>query len=208
MSVLVLVVLALASAAHAGPWQRAPGEHFASLSYETSTYASSYLERGLRDGWTVGLDAGGNDTGYRKTYLFLRRSYHQSSQSPFALELGLGRQSTHSGTAFALRPAVHWGRNITLFHAPGWFTTSASAAHIPSRQTTVFKSETTLGLSTTPRVLSMIQVTLEQETGQPLTTKFTPSVGVRLNDRLTLVGATVFENEQPASFKLSLWMTF
>ncbi|KPA21121.1 hypothetical protein shim_25860 [Shimia sp. SK013] len=216
MIMLVLVFLALAPAAHSGPWPRPPGEQFMSVSLEAphnadslaQAFASVYYERGLKRDWTMGFDTGANGLGYSKAYIFLRRPVWQGRSARVALALGVGQQSTAAGVGYALRPELSWGRNLTMLQRSGWLTIDTSAAYVISTQTTVIKSETTIGLSLTPKAITFLQATAEKETGQPLRTMLTPSLAFQIRSNMHLVGAAVLSPDQRTKLKLGLWMTF
>jgi len=216
MIYLVLVFLALASAAQAGPWPRPPGEQFLSFSVETpiaenavsQSFVSAFYERGLRHDWTIGIDAGADALGYEKSFVFLRRPVWSGERSKLAFEIGLGRQTTKTGTGPALRPALTWGRSFEAFDRSGWMQLDASIAHLPTLQSSVLKLETTVGLTVSTKVTAMLQATFEAEkTGQAVA-KVTPSVAYKIHDNLHVLGGAIFSDDTRAKLKFGVWTKF
>lgn len=212
----VLVILALAPAAYAGPWPRPPGEHFISITAEAPTsaqsfseiYGATYFERGLKGDWTLGLDAGTDGLGYQKTYLFLRRPVWTGRTARLAFELGAGQQTAANGLGYALRPALTWGRGVSVFDRSGWLTIDGSAAYLPKLQTTIYKSEVTFGVSLNARTKTMLQATVEQEKGRRARATVTPSAAYLIRPDMHLLGGVVLSGDQASKIKLGLWMTF
>ncbi|TCK99316.1 hypothetical protein BXY66_3818 [Shimia isoporae] len=212
----LMVFLALAPVLRAGPWPRAPGEQFTSITVEAPTsatavnqvYGALYFERGLPREWTLGLDSGADGLGYQKSYAFLRRPFFSGRSSRAAIELGVGYQSSARGHGFAIRPALTWGRGLEVVNKPGWLTLDGSAAHIPFLETTIFKIEATAGLSWTDAFKTFLQATYEQETGRPAFSSITPSAAVQVSDSFHLIGGVILSKEQKTKVKFGVWMSF
>ncbi|MCP4820685.1 MAG: hypothetical protein GY883_15955 [Shimia sp.] len=214
--VLMFVVLMLATPATAGPWPRGEGEQFLSISIETPTtaktasqaFASAYYERGLPQQWTIGLDNGQDGLGYRKSYLFLRRPILAGRSAMVAAELGVGHQTTSVGSGFAVRPALSWGRGLRMLGRDGWLSIDSTYAYLPRRQTAVFKTEITFGLSLDNRTKTILQAAYEKERSRPSSITITPSMTYKVTSRAHLLAGAILSADDDPKLKLGLWVAF
>ncbi|KAG1715378.1 3-succinoylsemialdehyde-pyridine dehydrogenase [Nymphon striatum] len=120
LSVLMLFLTALT--ASAGAWPQQKGQAFVSvtsnLSFpdiymieaEPSMYQALYVEYGLTDKLTLGVDAGRSVAGKGKTVVFLRHPvFAGREKAKYAVELGVGKIAGRS----VLRPGMSFGRWIS-----------------------------------------------------------------------------------------------
>ncbi|MDR5651026.1 hypothetical protein [Ruixingdingia sedimenti] len=113
----IILWLASAAAAAAGPWPRERGEVFLAFAVEGDGAMSSYGEYGLGGGWTFGLDLAlaGRGGGPGKRVAILRRSFTAGGVQ-IAAEAGFGLDARGQGYA---RPGIAIGRGFAG-PVPGW----------------------------------------------------------------------------------------
>ena len=122
-ALLLSILLIYPGALWAGAWPRAKGETFLSYSIEIDqtnpgdSPGSLFIERGLNRKVTIGLDAGGRQTDLTKAIAFLRWPVQtHAKEAVTAFELGAG----FANDSLALRPALSWGRGLSLGDRSGW----------------------------------------------------------------------------------------
>lgn len=200
------------SPAQAGPWMRAQGTQFLSISSESeigndgSPFSSLYYEYGAGSRLTLGIDAGANTTGYSKSFLFLRTPLQQSENGArMALEFALGQLNDNSGGHPAIRGGISWGKGLNINHG-GWISLSATLDYLPYSNRTDVKFEGTLGLNRGKRSKLLMQITAERIAGQDVTASFTPGLAWKMNNATHLVGGIVLKSDQSPALKLGIWL--
>lgn len=198
--------------AQAGPWPRGKGDTFLSFSWERDIlhdrgYATLYGEYGLSDRLTLGLDIGAGPGGLDKAITFARIPFAQAPGGMrLALELGTGVQDSRP----VLRPAMSFGRGIDIAGRSGWLVLDIRATVFQDRFDTAWESDLTLGLDTTAR----IKTTLQLQAGQPAQgdayLKLAPSWVIQgpPGRHIEIGVVTGLRNSRALAAKIALWHEF
>lgn len=231
LALLPLMVSALAPGiAHAGPWPRAKGDVFFSLSHEVGRdgggWSALYAEYGLTPRWTLGLDIGNSQD--RTTALaFVQRAVgKQDGPGRLAFSSGIGIETGIEPQAFGMVGAA-WGRSLGTPLGPGWLAVEpqlrmgvALSEDWPPTlvldedgkiaTTGLAKLDLTLGATARPGLILMGQVQMEQALEGDPTARLTASavrdVGRRGKVLLGLSAPVMGEGEP--SLKLGTWLEF
>lgn len=130
---LVVLICWLSGAAHAGAWPREQGTGFASaaarfvwprdlsVTRPESTYLTLYLEYGLTERLTLGLDLGHSVSGDGKAVGFVRLPLARRGDWVMAAEIGAGVIAGQK----VLRPGLSVGRGLQGKHGGGWLSADA-----------------------------------------------------------------------------------
>lgn len=212
---LVFIILLLCPPAMAGPWLRAKGDQFWSISVESATggnslnpYSSIYYELGMNDRWTVGLDAGSDILGYSSALLFARTSIWQGDDGGrVAIELGFGGMLDTAGQWVVIRPGISWGRGLTIYQG-GWVSLDATYDYRPNDGRGIAKVEATLGLNQGKRAKLLLQLMAEKPSHLDISMSATPGIAYQLGKEYHLVAGAVFNTDQPTALKLGFWREF
>ena len=230
VALALIVVLAGAPTAQAGAWLREKGSGFASStvtvnreseagvdSYEAS--GSIYLEYGLTEKLTIGLDA---SYGYELTgmqegsgIVFLRFPLGPTDRdNKFAAHIGLGTRYLADYMDGSFLPAAEvglsWGRGIKVGDRWGWVNvdTSFNKPGSPAQQR--FKVDATIGLGLSDNIKVMLQAFNTFEGGDTYTT-IVPSLLISPDKGRTTLQVSVefptFSGEKPG-LKLGIWRQF
>lgn len=177
--------------AQAGAWPREAGTGFALVSGRvawpqnlqhwtsyapTEDYQTLYLEYGLTDSWTLGMDFGRSVSGEGKLVGFLQYPLRNRDRGPkVTAQLGFGEISGNS----VLRPglSVGWGLNR------GWLSFDALAEMQATDDVIDYKLDATWGrnLPNDFKVIFQVQTGLEQD--DPPFVRLAPSVVTPLGER-------------------------
>ncbi len=183
---LVLIICAPAPLA-AGAWPREKGHGFISSTSRVSAsradgpysvYSTTYLEYGLGQDLTLGLDIGHGVSGASKAVLFLRRPLGELAPGHIvAAELGIGRIAGEA----ALRPGLSYGHGFSFRNGQsGWISIeSVAEVRLTSRRTD-YKADFTLGFNHGDRFKSIFQLQTGVSHGDPPFARFAPSLVMRL----------------------------
>ncbi|AXI48086.1 hypothetical protein C1J03_20040 [Sulfitobacter sp. SK012] len=203
----------------AGAWLREKGSTFTSISFTSTwfleTANATYLEFGVRDDLTLGIDANiyrSPIQGQAGTVtLFLRRPLgDRDGKHRWAYELGVGADWIGDVIIPHVRTGISWGRGFSLGEKNGWMAVDASVNWDLGQGLHLTKIDSTLGLSLSDRFSGMLQVYLGSVGGEsygtlapsfifaPRKTKFKLQLGAEAR-----VGA--FEN---TGLKIGLWREF
>ncbi|WP_127114944.1 hypothetical protein [Shimia sediminis] len=215
VALIVIVLSFMGRPGHAGPWLRAPGSQFLSLSVEwgqedtrPSAYGSIYYEYGLRPNLTLGLDAGRDSWGQSTALAFARipLMVHDSG-SRMAAEMAMGSYGNGSDTEFAIRPGLSWGRPLH-FGQGGWLSLTATYDYVPKTKQALAKVEGTLGLNRGEQMKLLLQVTAEKPKKQDDLFTATPGVAWRIGQTSHLLGGVILRSDGSTALKLGLWREF
>ncbi len=217
LPILVLSCLA-ASGAEAGAWPRKKGEGFASVSVRlgwpqdmkdwrslepTQDYSTLYVEYGLTDRLTLGLDLGHSVSGSGKTVAFLQYPLSQPDKGPrVTAQLGFGMISGDR----VVRPGLSLGWGLDK----GWLSIdSVAEAHV-EKGLTDYKLDVTWGRN----LKSGHKIVLQLQTGQPdgrdAFARIAPSIVIPVRDRFKLeAGATIgLKGDDSVGLKFGIWTEF
>ena len=183
------------STAWAGAWPREEGTYFLSLGGNVLLFGDAarpvhydptiYLEYGLTERLTLGLDGYTADKGEAGSLLAFARYTFGRTDRPSRIALSLGAGGTlvpTGGIDPTLRIGAHWGRGMDW----GWIAADYSLTLGTELVELQEKVDLTLGY----RVDETWTAILNAEAGLGLTQDFyakvTPSVAYRLNERVSL----------------------
>ncbi|WP_149779294.1 hypothetical protein [Roseovarius litoreus] len=164
MLVVANLVLWLAVQCQAGPWPRAEGETFLSVSLEAPLVQGDglftlYGEHGLNDRLTLGLDMGATRQKMQKTVVFARLPFGQAPGGMrLAFELGVGILRDQP----VIRPGLSFGRGFSLSGRPGWITLDTRAVIfqdvLHGDYDADFETDVTLGIETWRKTRAIVQL--------------------------------------------------
>jgi len=218
MRLLVLagLVLWLAAQAQAGPWPRAKGETFLSVSVETPLdqgrgLVSLYAEHGWTDRLTLGLDLGGHRGDMQKTLVFARLPFGQAPGGMrLALDMGLGVVRDRS----VIRPGFSFGRGFSLSGRPGWITLDTRALIfqnlLDGAYDADFETDLTLGIETWRKTRAILQLQAGIPAYGDSYVNIAPSWVIRAAPGRHLeIGVTAgIVNSASLAAKVALWHSF
>ncbi len=198
--------------AHAGPWPREVGKTFLSLSWERDLmrdtgYAALYAEYGLTKRFTLGLDVGADPDGLSKAIAFARMPFARSPGGMrLALEIGTGVTDDRP----VIRPALSFGRGLSMAERSGWLTLDIRATVFQDTFDAAWDSDLTLGLKATARGKAIVQL----QTGQPAA----GDAYIKLGSSWVIEGqpgrhiefgvVTGLKNSDALAAKIALWHEF
>lgn len=180
----VLVMLAAAQMAQAGPWLREKGKGFyagsGNVTQAKDSSGSVYAEYGFRENITIGIDVfygidrtlqqSGSGTLFARFPLSAPDATHK-----WAMHVGLGARSQNMTIAPALEAGLSWGRGIKVAENYGWAVIDSSINIPGSSLQTRIKLDGTVGLGFNDHVKGILQIfTTYQD--EELFAKVAPSV--------------------------------
>ena len=213
LGAIALCALAATQAA-AGAWPRGKGRTFLSTSTLSERQAALggytqtgafYIERGLTDRLTAGLDIGGDGVTPGKTVAFLRWPLWSAERdTKFAAEVGLGRIAAHN----ALRPGLSLGRGVTVLGHPGWLALDGRT--VLNGRPLQWEGEATFGLSPRDWLKAILQLQGGGGGDGQVYARFAPSLIIRhAPGRYYELGVTAGLVGAPAvGFKVGIWQEF
>lgn len=212
---LVILLLLMTTPVLAGPWPRAPGAQFMSMSVEGNhgidrapAYGSLYYEYGLWPRLTLGVDAGMDSWGQSGTLIFARMPIVNTASGHWVTgELGVGAFGNLAGSEPALRPGLSWGRHLDIWQG-GWVSLEAKYTRLLVSDQEWAKLEATMGLNHGTRVKYLLQVTAESFSGLDPMATVTPALAFRVGKSFHLVGGIIARSDGSAALKLGLWADY
>lgn len=216
---LCLALCWASSAAHAGAWLREQGTGFASLSFGISQFSETtnalYLEYGLSDSTTIGLDISAftNSQNVRNGLgtLFFRRALGSAqNRNKFAYEIGLGGLWGNDMQLPVVKTTLSWGTGFEQNGSTGWMTMDLSYVHEPRMGQDIIKLDGTLGLALNPMLTGLIQFTLSGQDDDAYGA-VEPSLLFRPKGRAfdIKIGAEIpYGETEKTALKLGLWRRF
>lgn len=212
---LVIFLLLIAPPVAGGPWMRAPGHGFVSISTEVPlspdatrwTYNAAYAEYGLTPRLAIGLDMGMNLDDSGKALVFLRTPLLQDRLSwPLAVELGAGAHFRQGLAEPVLRPGLSLGRSLDTGWGPVWAVADLSATYRGEQGDVLPKLDLVLGLDRTARSSFVLRLTTEKWPGQDVVFTAEPSIVHSFHERARLqVGLALRSDGLPPALKLGIW---
>ena len=123
----VLMLILAGSAAEAGPWPRAPGTKFLSLSVErdreSNSYTGLYAEYGMDARNTLGFELGHTNVGETSAMIWWQRALDDGSgPNRWVVSMGLGGFSRDGHTDPVGQIGAAWGRGFEGFMGGGWMS--------------------------------------------------------------------------------------
>lgn len=205
--------------ADAGAWLREKGTSFTSFSYSVTwfrdTANSSYVEYGLRDDLTIGVDIRtetsglGSQSGFGT--LFIRRPLGPNEgENRWAYEIGLGAGWIDEIIFPYLKTGVSWGRGIQLREKYGWVAVDASMAWDVTASRHLAKIDSTIGLNFTDVTTGMVQLYLshlDRETYGSIAPSLVIKPG-KSKFRYQIGAETQFGNYENTALKIGVWREF
>lgn len=223
------LILALAATqADAGAWPRPRGETFVSVATRQTTggrtliaavqdirsYNSVYLEYGLTDRLTVGLEAGqgrGQDQAVNAGLVFARLPVWSAGEHKVAVDFGLGLMDDGvDGTQTRVRPGLSWGRGLQTRWGGGWLGMEASWEYRMPSGDSATKADFTAGLKPTDNWMAILQVQTGLYPGADPIARLAPSAVRKIGARTHVqAGALVpLAGDDAWGGTLALWFTF
>lgn len=232
---LAVTLLCLAAGvATAGPWPRAKGETFLSVSVEggdAQDYTSLYAEHGATPALTLGLDLGSSFSTPKKAIAFARWPVgNTDAPLRMAVQFGLGYAERWRTPPFKLvvtgggplpalpgprpkmRPVVQTGfsigKGLGVMGHNGWLALD-TRAETDDALATQYEADATVGLTTPKGHMLIMQVqTGATEAGESWA-KLAPSVVMKLSDATHVeLGVTASLTGDDHAARLGLWQKF
>ena len=217
-----LLVFVLPFQVWAGAWPREQGSTFLSFNTVVTSplddfgndlagSSAVYLERGMRNDLTFGIDAlmtSGNDY---SAIAFLRRPVARSlDRHRIAVLAGAGVKVSGDDSDLILRLGAAWGRGITLGPVDGWAALDATADYLGDQGDIAVKADFTLGLKPTERLKLMVQLQAGDYPGSDPYLRVSPSLALQIDEKRHLeLGFQVgLKNDDRAGLKLGTWLEF
>lgn len=211
-----LLLLAFASAAHAGAWPRGKGNGFAMVSFQAtapsltgpvSYYTGSYVEFGLTDKLTLGSDVGHSVSGNSKALIFL--SYPIATigeKHHFATEIGFGRIAGN----MVLRPGLNYGFGFKNRIGQGWVTLDTLFEHHLGKDRTDVKADITVGVNHARGFKSILQLQLGKQHGDNSIARLAPSFAMPMGQKMHFELGFSAELRGAAEYgiKAGIWRAF
>lgn len=217
---LVLCVFCLsAGQAAAGAWPREKGGFFIAsdlrLSWPTDLispeptgkYYTIYIEYGMTEQLTLGLDLGRSVSGDTKAVAFLRLPLrNRDTGLHIAAEVGLGQIDS----AMVVRPGLALGRGFSIWRFNGWLALDSVAEVSVNSGKTDFKIDMTFGLNAEDGRKYMLQVQSGAPAAEDPFVRLAPSVVIPFGkDRHIELGGTYgLTGDDSVGIKLGVWQAF
>ncbi|PYC47915.1 hypothetical protein DI396_07455 [Litorivita pollutaquae] len=213
---LVVLFALLANPLFAGAWPRGQGNGFASVSFQltdrdflppVNTYTALYLEYGVTDKITLGLDTGRGVSGKNKTILFASHPLLSTNNGhKFGVDLGFGYLAGEP----AIRPGLSYGKGFSTDKGSGWVAVDTVMEYTLTTGRVDLKSDITFGLSYHPTMKTILQLQTGISALDPPFARFAPSfvfkTGEQTNIEVGLAVGLVGDNNY--GFKVGMWRDF
>lgn len=209
-----LVLCLYAGQAEAGAWPRQKGALFVSTANYgpiptvgvQGTFTSVYLEYGLTDKITVGLDLGRGVSGKSKTVVFGRIPIGPTDGKwRFAAELGIGKIAGEQ----VIRPGLSIGRSVDWADG-GWLSLDLTSEVQQTGARLDIKGDFTFGLRLSPRLTAMVQIQGGLPHKEPDFLRIVPSIlfDMRRKEKLEFGLSHDFMNPGVPGIKVGYWKDF
>ena len=217
ISIILAACLLVPAGAQAGAWLREKGEGFVSLSFgatrSSETTNALYLEYGLSDSTTIGLDISAftNAQDVRNGFgnLFLRRNIGRTDgPHRLAYEVGVGGLWGNEMHLPTLKTGLSWGYGFT--ERSGWVNVDLAYIYEPQEGESIARVDGTLGLDFTDVTTGLLEFTLSRRKDDTYGAVL-PSLLIRPKGRSfdIKLGAEIPYNEtERTAVKLGLWHRF
>lgn len=214
----VLFLCLVAPSAWAGAWPRAQGDGFASLSIRlgwpqdistwtsvdpTEDYSTLYLEYGLTDRLTVGMDVGHSVAGSGKTVFFFQWPLRQSDKGlQISAQFGFGRIASQH----VVRPGLSMGWALKT----GWLSIDGVAESYVDTGRTDLKLDMAWGLNLPKDGKLILQVQTGQPDGRDPFVRVAPSLVMPLRGPVKMETGVTWgmTGDTSMGLKFGLWTDF
>ncbi|MBP0481632.1 hypothetical protein [Sagittula salina] len=217
LALLSCLTLALPAQAEAGAWPRDKGAGFLAVATRltwpqditlwtslspTEDYQTLYIEYGLTDRLTLGLDVGRSVSGAGKTVAFLQMPLRDRDRGPkIAAQMGLGQISGET----VLRPGLSLGWGLRN----GWLALDG-VAEIRATGAADTKLDITRGWNLPRNFMLILQLQTGLQQDDPAFARFAPSLVFPLRKRIKgeFGGAWGLAGDSSMGLKFGLWAEF
>jgi hypothetical protein len=220
-----LMFLLLAQPVLAGPWTRAEGEWFVSLSHAVSAhpdrlrqpgyrpdhYSALLLEYGHSARLTYGIDAGRAAGGGWQALVFAARAIGpMDAPRRLALRLGLGARQSGGRRETLVQLGAAWGEGFETRFGPGWAAADAKLTLGRGAGKPVRQLDLTLGVKPDSGTLLFLQLQTGDYPGQPTYLRVVPSAALEFAPgRHIELGLPVgITGDRRVGVKLGAWLRF
>ncbi len=218
---ITLLILSQAAApmAQAGAWLRESGTGFVSLSFGATQFSettnAAYIEYGLSDATTIGLDISSftNSQKVRNGFgnLFVRRAFGPTNgASRMSYEIGIGGLWGNEMRRPTLKAGLSWGRGFEVGQRAGWVNLDSAYILEPTLGENITKFDGTFGMELSDITTGLVEVTLSHQNSATYgavepSVLFRPK-GSQFNIK---VGAQIpFDEQEKSALKLGIWHHF
>lgn len=214
------VVVLTTTEAVAGAWPQERGHGFASTDTrlsrpqnalrdgDVSTYNTLYLEYGLTDRITLGLDLGRSVSGDDKAVAFVRYPLASPiADTRLAFELGVGR----IGKARVVRPGLSLGRSfVWRDQVYGWLSADALAEINRDNGRVDYKLDLTVGVTFANQRKFFVQLQSGAPHGREPFLRVAPSIVLPIGrNRHAEIGLSIgLKGDDQLGIKFGLWQEF
>jgi hypothetical protein len=216
LHVVIIALQLAASSVCAGAWLKDPGEGFNSLAmvaqntpFGLVTEGRVFLEYGLTDRLTVGLNAIAQQSGDGEVLAFARLPLRSEEQAHrLAIELGLGAQKDQGVWSGLSKVTLSYGRGFENRWGYGWFSVDAALEYREVQNDIPLKVDVTVGQSSGMRWRPILQV--ETQTSRRGGTSWTIAPGVMRDgpNGTTFVVQAERHSDHRYGLRLGLWRSF
>lgn len=196
---LALLSILLAGAVQAGPWPRAPGAVFLSLSTERdrkdNSYTGLYGEYGLNPRQTLGFELGHTNVGETSAMIWVQRALDDGSgPNRWAVSMGLGAFERDGLVDAVGQVGAGWGRGFEGILGGGWITVEARVKFAAAQKEVEEKEEENVVYEGD----ALTYLTPE------LTAKAEVTLGVRPTDSMMFINQLRLEDRDDTGFSSKL----
>lgn len=214
----LFILLMSGPPATAGAWPREKGSGFVSSAIrlawpkdalrgkadaKSTQYQTFYMEYGLSESLTIGVDLGRSVSGQDKTVLFFKIPLRQAETGPkISAQLGFGRISGNT----VIRPGLSlgWG------HENGWLSFDAVSEIDVNKGQADQKIDMTWGRNLNKGHKLILQLQTGDPAADPPFARFAPSYVIPLNKSIKIEAGTSFGifGDETAGIKIGVWASF
>lgn len=224
MQWLVAVVIWLnAGMSCAGAWPREAGTFFVALTADQSR-AKIYAEYGLRDDWTIGVEATSpKDTRIPEVTSFVRHPILRfKSGAILSAGLAVEQRETQAAANYselagtkelALRLGLFWGKGFATHWGNAWATVEAQVEQLMTDDwldaAKSLKLDATLGIKPADRLILFAQAQGWQRLGDDRSLRLETSAAWAIGQaHLVLSPSINLTGDRDARVKLGVWLKF
>ncbi|SMY06528.1 hypothetical protein [Flavimaricola marinus] len=212
-------LLLAATQSHAGAWPRAEGETFLSFGGNVALFGEAvrpvyydptvYLEYGLTERWTVGIDGFTSDKGTAGSlFVFVRYPLsHPDNPDKLAVSVGTGATLMPNGALEETpRIGLHWGRGF----ANGWMAADTELTYGLTRGIAQTKIDVTIGYDLNDDWTTVLVSTAGIGLTGDVYVKTSPSLLYHFNDTVSLRMGLVqaLSGDFGSGLSLEAWLRF